>query len=140
MATSDGITPWVAPLAYVVEPNYSFIYYSAVEARHSQHIKKTPSVACAIFDSRASSDKADGVQFSATVSELLPNELGSAMALYFEQSFPDPNIRQRWIRPTEDFMGASAQRFYRITPKDIFTLDLTSQKIDRRIQVNLEDL
>lgn len=140
MATTDGKNPWIAPLAYAVEPNYSFIYYSAVDSLHSKHIAKNPIVACAIFDSHASSDDADGIQFSGVVSEVKPQELEVIMKLYFEQSFPDENIRKRWMRPADDFKAKAIQRFYRIKSKEIYTLDLTNPKVDRRVLVDLNEL
>lgn len=140
MATCAGREPWIAPLAYVVEPSYSFIYYSAVNSRHGTHTQDNPHVACAIFNSAASSDDADGLQFSGKVQEVSIDELNAVLNFYFEQSFPDQEARKRWIRPPEDFMGSAIQRFYRITPVEMFTIDLTSIKVDKRVPVDLASL
>jgi uncharacterized protein YhbP (UPF0306 family) len=140
MATCAGRDPWIAPLAYVVEPDYSFIYYTATTSRHGKHTAENPVVACAIFDSTASSDDADGIQFSGRVQEVPANELDRVMKLYFEQSFPDAEVRKRWMRPAEDFKGAAIQRFYRITPLEMYTIDLNSPKVDKRVPVDLHAL
>src|SRR4051794_17733140 len=75
MATTDGTNPWVAALAYVVEGSHDLLFYSATAARHSVHIASNPKVAISIFDSRASSDDADGLQVLAHVAEVAPDEL-----------------------------------------------------------------
>jgi uncharacterized protein YhbP (UPF0306 family) len=140
LATTDGGNAWIAPLAYAVEPGYALVYYSALASRHQQHISQNPIVAGAIFDSTAASDDVDGLQFTARVSEVIPEELPSVMAHYFSHSFPDPVIRRRWERPITDFMGTQPQRFYRIALLDVFVIDLTETKIDRRVSVDRDAL
>ena len=140
MATAAGGDPWIAPLAYVVDSDYFFYYYSAVDSRHSQDAARNPTAAVAIFNSTESSDSVDGLQFSATVEEVDPSDLNRVMDLYFKQSFPDPADRARWLRPKEDFLGTSIQRFYRIKPLQIFKIDPASTKVDRRVEVDLAQL
>lgn len=138
MGTTDGSEPWVAPLAYALTKDYNFLYYSAVDSRHSLHIAVNPVVACAIFDSTAPSDDADGVQFKGRVFEVLDEELDAAMDWYFKQSFPDEEIRKRWLRPREDFIAPAIQRFYRIQPTELYALDMAQTKVDRRVPLNLQ--
>jgi len=140
MATAGDRNPWIAPLAYSVEPDYSFVYYSAQDSTHSLHIHQNPTVACAIFDSRASSDDADGIQFSAKVEEVHWNHLPGVILRYFQQSFPLEEIRRRWERPIEEFAGLAIQRFYRIMPMHLYTIDLTVQKVDRRVEIDMNAL
>jgi hypothetical protein len=97
-------------------------------------------VAGAIFDSTASSDEADGVQFAGQLSEVGEVDLASAMEFYFLNIFDDPEVRQRWSRPASDFVGAAPQRFYKIVIAQAFVLDPDSPKIDRRRPVNVERL
>jgi uncharacterized protein YhbP (UPF0306 family) len=73
LATGLDESVWAAPLAYVVDENLRFYWYSALEARHSQHIASNPSVAAAIFNSTVSSESADGVQLEG-VAALVPAE------------------------------------------------------------------
>lgn len=140
MATCDGNTAWIAPLAYYVEPNYSFVYYSSKQARHTHHLEKNPIVACSIYDSSLPSDDVDGIQFSGKVTQVDFGELVHIVPKYFIQSFPIDAIRKRWARSLIDFKGLAAQRFYRIEPLDMFTIDLESVKEDKRIEVSLEVL
>jgi uncharacterized protein YhbP (UPF0306 family) len=140
LATTSVGSPWVAPLAYVLLPDFSMVFYSAKDSRHALNIEKHPQVAAAIFDSTKSSDDVDGIQLTGIVEEVGATELPKVMELYFALSFPDATIRARWIRPISDFVGNAPQRFYKLTPTQIFTIDLDSHKIDRRIEVDLEAL
>lgn len=140
MATCDGTTAWIAPLAYYVEPDYSFVYFSSKQARHTRHLEKNPIVACSIYDSSLSSDDVDGIQFSGKVTQIAIGELAHVVPRYFMQSFPIEAIRNRWARSIMDFRGIAAQRFYRIEPLDMFTIDLESVKEDKRIEVSLDVL
>ena len=38
LASGEGETVWIAPLAYAVDADYNFYWYSAIGAIHSQHI------------------------------------------------------------------------------------------------------
>lgn len=140
LATSEGLTPWVAPVAYVVDCDMSFLFYSALESLHARHIAKNPAVACAVFDSTASSDGADGIQLSATATIVSIEELPRVVNLYFRKSFPDASMRAKWIRPVDDFSDTSVQRFFRLRPTALYTLDLSSTKVDRRVEVDLTQL
>jgi uncharacterized protein YhbP (UPF0306 family) len=140
MATTDGHNAWAAPLAYVTENTFGLLYYSALEARHTRSISSNATVACAIYDSTASSDDVDGVQLLGQVRELDKDELEHAVPYYFERSFLDPAVRQRWQRPIEDFFQPAPQRFYRITLTQLFVIDFDSPKIDRRVEVPLSEL
>ena len=137
MATSNGDEVWIAPLAYYVEPNYTFVYYSSREAKHSKHIEENPIVACAIYNSCLPSDEVDGIQFLGKVSLIPSRELLKIVPAYFKQSFPDHNVRMRWQQPVSEFRGLAVKRFYRIEPLNMFTIDLESIKVDRRVEVDL---
>lgn len=137
MATTDKETVWIAPLAYCVEDDYCFIYYSSKESRHSKHIKENNIVACSIYNSALPSDEVDGIQFSGKVEKVSGLDLVKVVPEYFLQSFPLEAIRKKWSRPTEDFRGLATQRFYRITPLQMFTIDLENTKEDKRIEVDL---
>lgn len=140
MATCDETSVWIAPLAYYVEPDYTFVYYSSKTSRHARHIDVNPTVACSIYNSSLSSDDVDGIQFSAKVSQVPIIELVKVVPKYFKQSFPIEEIRKKWLRPIGNFSGISVQRFYRIEPLDMYTIDLESIKVDKRVKVDLDVL
>jgi uncharacterized protein YhbP (UPF0306 family) len=138
LATGLDESVWAAPLAYVVDENLRFYWYSALEARHSQHIASNPSVAAAIFNSTVSSESADGVQLEGVAALVPAEDLDQIMDLYRTKSFPDLKIRSQWQRPRSDFERNAAQRFYCLKPSRIYKLDLTSTLIDRRIEVAIK--
>lgn len=139
LATSSGGSPWAAPVAYVTDSEFNFYWYSESQARHSQHIDQSPKVAVAIFDSTAPTDEVDGLQIEGVASEVPEQDLERIMNLYYEKSFPDPEVRKRWQKPKSDFVGGSSQRFYRFTPVKLFKCDLENTLVDRRVEVSLKE-
>lgn len=138
LATSSDGSPWAAPVAYVIDSEFNFYWYSESQARHSQHIAQSATVAVAIFDSTAPSDEVDGLQIEGVASEVPEQDLERIMNLYYERSFPDPEVRARWQKVKSDFMGDSSQRFYRFTPMKSFKCDLDNTSVDRRVEVSLK--
>ena len=137
LATAGSDGPWAAPLAYTVE-GHDLIFYSATSSRHCQHLNENPSGSISIFNSTEPSSVVDGVQAYVTVSIVGPSDLPAIMERYFINSFPNPEERKAWVRPASDFKGDAPQRFYRMALREINKPDPDSQKIDRRIQVDLE--
>lgn len=131
---------WVAPLAYYVEPDYSFVYYSSKDSKHSKHIEKNNVVSCSIYNSSLPSDDVDGMQFVGEVSQVPSNELIEVVPKYFLQSFPLEKIRAAWQQPISNFKGLAVKRFYRIKPTKIYTIDLDTTEVDRRVGVDLSML
>ena len=140
LATMGVEGPWAAPLAYTVDLDLTFIFYSALESQHCKNIAVNSIVSGAIFDSREPSDTADGVQFLGVAQIVDSSLLSAVMQRYFTKSFPDPEVRKKWARPVIDFQGSAVQRFYRITPHQFFKPDPDSTKIDRRISLSVEAL
>ncbi len=137
LATCDGESVWIAPIAYVVDADYNFYWYSATDARHSQHIQRNPHVAVSIYNSTEPSDIVSGLQLAGTAQAVEGPELQQVMDFYWQQSFPDERVRARWMRPIEDFSGTAIQRFYRFTPTRVYMPDPSN---NRRMEVNLEEI
>jgi len=78
------------------------------------------------------SDDVDGIQFSAKVVQVPNNEILEVLPKYFAQSFPNEELRKKWFRPLSNFEGLMEQRFYRIIPLDMYTIDLESVKVDKK--------
>ena len=140
LATSGPEGPWASPLAYTVEPDVSLVFYSAIDSRHCRNIAHNSQVAGAIFDSSRPSAEADGVQFMGQCAEVAEGELAAVMERYFSQSFPDPEIRREWLRPTSDFQAPASQRFYRIRIERLFKPDPESIQIDRRLELDIAEV
>ncbi|MBI4785613.1 MAG: pyridoxamine 5'-phosphate oxidase family protein [Chloroflexi bacterium] len=140
LATCRSNEVWVAPVAYVVDADYNFYFCSAIDSIHIQHLKSNLRVAFAIFDSTLSSDDADGVQILALAGQVEDADLSRVMDLYWKLLFPDPQARAKWALPAEHFRGDSIQRFFQLSPIEIYKLDTTLIEVDRRVQINLKDL
>jgi len=140
LATCQNNRPWAAPVAFTVEPDFSLVFYTALEARHTRQLIDNPLVAGAIYDSTEPSDTAFGVQFQGQCSEVQENLLEAVMNRYFQNSFPDPQTRAAWSRPPEDFTGKAPQRFFRIQLLELGTGDPLSVKVDKRINLDLEEV
>jgi uncharacterized protein YhbP (UPF0306 family) len=133
LGTRSEEAVWVSPVAYVVDTNYHFYWYSATNARHSD-------VAVAIFNSTEPSDIVNGVQMPGIASLVAETDLQGVMDFYWQQSFPDESVRARWILPIGDFTGDAILRFYQFIPNQVFILDPDSPLVDRRLEVSLEEL
>lgn len=127
LATSDGITPWVAPLFYAVDVIYNFYFISQLDSLHSKHILKNPTVAFAIFDSHQPEGSGNGVQGSGKAYLLDESKLPEAMKWY-KTTFIE-------MKP-ESFTGDAPYRFFKLVPKHFYILD-PEAKVDKRVEVNI---
>lgn len=140
LATSGNNKPWVAGLAYAVDKNYNFYFYSAKNSRHGEHIAQNPNVAFSIFNSTSPSEEVDGLQIEGVASLIEILELPKVMALYYEQSFPDEALRKMWSQPIEAFRDIAIKRFYKLQPLHIYKLDLSTIEVDIRVEIDLNEL
>jgi len=140
LATCSGETPWVAALAYAVDKDYIFYFYSAKNSLHIEHIKKNPNVAFTIYNSTLPSDEVDGLQIAGIVTQVKLIDLPRVIRLYYEQTFPDEIIRAKWKQPISAFKDVAIKRFYQIKPIKVYKIDLSTTEVDRRIEISLEEL
>ena len=143
LATAEDGLPWCAPVAFVVGPGKALHFYSATESAHARHIEKNPSVAMAVWDSRARGEEVDGMQLEAQCVVVEPRALEAVVEHYFSRLFPDEETRAWWYRPASAFAGDGLWRFYRLDIEDVFVIDLENfaeTKIDRRVRVDTADL
>lgn len=138
LATSDKQgKPWIAPLYYAYDKDFNFYFISASESLHMKHIQENENVAATIFDSNASVGEGDGVQLEGTAHRLGIMELPHALYVYFKRRFPGEweRIKHGYL-PTK-YLGESFFVFVKITPKKVYTLDLSVKEYDKRVEVNL---
>lgn len=143
LACADNEGPWAAPINYVIGPGQRLIFYSARESRHSKAIEHDAAIAGAIFDSRASSDDVDGLQFAGRCEIASGATLELAHERYFETNFDSAEDRDWWFRPVEAFSSGGVSAFFQIDLSDVWVIDFESvetNRIDRRLDVNLSDL
>jgi uncharacterized protein YhbP (UPF0306 family) len=50
LATTDGASPWAAPLEYMMGDDLDLIFFSSTESRHAQHVEANRNVAVTVFD------------------------------------------------------------------------------------------
>lgn len=146
VASKSG-EPWIANLYYVYDKDYNFYWYSPKDSLHSQRIRENPSVAVAIFDSRAVGDDVDAVYIQAKAYEIKNKvELIKGLFLYagkmIKTKFANKTNADRFIKQYKDFEGLSKLRMYKTVPEKFYKLapsEIFNDKfIDSRIEVKMK--
>ena len=79
LSTTDGSTPWVAPIEYLLDA-LDFYFFSTEDSLHARHLEQVAEVAVAVFDkeqpeySAEGSATLNGVQIEATARKLDKSE------------------------------------------------------------------
>ena len=50
LATTDGTTPWIAPLEYMIDDDLTFTVFSTSDSRHVRDLERSDVVAVAVYD------------------------------------------------------------------------------------------
>lgn len=85
LSTTDGDTPWVAPVEYMVDEELNFYFFSPSDVRHVRDIEKNGAVAGAIFDTEQPEYTSDttanlnGLQVECTARKLERSEYSEAV-------------------------------------------------------------
>ena len=138
LATCVENIVWSAPVAYAYsEDKKEFYFYSSTKALHSLHIDENPLVSLCVFDSNKPSNKAEGIQVSAQAALVDEPELEIVLKLYYEQSFPNMDEREKWVRPKENFLGNAPHRFYKLLPIKAYINDVDENMIDYRKEIDI---
>ena len=80
LATTDGESPWVAPVEYLADEDLNLYFFSPNDVRHVRHIEANDTVAVAVFDQEQPEYSADvsvtinGLQMECTASRLSEDE------------------------------------------------------------------
>jgi nitroimidazol reductase NimA-like FMN-containing flavoprotein (pyridoxamine 5'-phosphate oxidase superfamily) len=110
-ADTEGI-PWVSPVFYVPDAGDALYWVSDGSARHSQNIRRNPTVAIVIYET----DRTDAVYITARAAELT-DEAEVRHAMHVLQGKPQPD---RWVvHDVPDVVGASPWRIYMATPERV---------------------
>lgn len=125
LATANNNSPWASPVYYCVDKKYNFYFLSSNKSRHAQNTNDNPLVAAAIFDSHQKEGTGNGVQMSAKVEEVSPEELNKVLAIY-RTSFMQINKKL--------LSGDSEFRIYRLIPIKVYVLH---PEKDIRVEVKL---
>lgn len=125
LATTDGNTPWIAPLEYISDDELNLYYFSPEDAAHSRHVSDHKTVAVAIFDAvqpeyePAQVMRIAGVQVVATVQML-------------EAPYPDLVADQieAWQLPMPPYVA------YKVSPKRWF-IPVLKDGVNDRLEVTM---
>lgn len=146
VASKNG-EPWIANIFYTYDKKYTFYWYSPKDSLHSQRIRENPSVALAIFDSRAVGDEVDAVYVKAKAYEITSKkELLKGLVLYAKKmlktKFVNKLIAEKFIKYNKDFEGLSKLRMYKAVPEKFYKLapsEMFNHKfIDSRIEIKMK--
>ena len=80
LSTTDGSTPWIAPLEYMMGDDLALFFLSTDDARHVRDIEENDVVSVAVFDqdqpqySVGLSARLNGVQIEAVASRVPPEQ------------------------------------------------------------------
>lgn len=145
LATSLHDTPWITPVVYAVDGNFTFYWSSAKDTRHSHIIAENPKVSCVIFDSQSQWGEGEAVYIEATATEVEEDEIAQAVEELFtkrwKQFRPDKTPP---VYKTETFSGDAPWRMYKAVPQKVWLLSNQTKReengklIDAKIEVQLK--
>jgi uncharacterized protein YhbP (UPF0306 family) len=133
---------WATPLSYSIDADINFYFTTAIDSVHIDHIRENPYVAFSIFNSTRNVSDIDGVQIKGIVGEVERDKLLEIVPEYYHQVFPDPIERKEWEADWENFTKDEfpVYRFFKIVPIEIYKRDTDNVDVDRRVQINIDDL
>ena len=85
LATTDGTTPWIAPLEYMIDDDLTFTVFSTSDSRHVRDLEKSDVVAVAVYDQEQPEYGSDltaslnGVQIEAVMRKVPREEYSEAI-------------------------------------------------------------
>lgn len=128
LATTDGQSPWVAPLYYCLDQEFNLYFISQLDSVHSQHLVKNPKVAFAIFDSHQEEGTGNGIQGSGVVKLLTGDDLKEGLK-HYHTNFVDLNY--------ENLSKDGGYKLFKLEVQKWYILD-TEVDTDKRVEVKLE--
>ncbi len=124
IATSDGSSPWAAPV-YYVNIGYDIYFFSSPNSRHILESQDAKQAAAAIFAESRKWREIRGVQISGTILPLSPGfEAAKAVAAYEKKfSFIREFFQGKQTLDLKTFSEKFDVSFYRFIPDCIYYLD-----------------
>lgn len=137
---SAAAEPWISPVYFNFDKEYSLYWISEGSSRHSQYIKENAGkAAIVIFDSRAPNFTGDGVYFETTVKELnKEEEIKEAINVYYKGRHSKTTLDK--LEAT-DYSEPSPWRLYKAIPHKIYKLSDTGEivngyYVDRKVEID----
>ncbi|MDX1646915.1 MAG: pyridoxamine 5'-phosphate oxidase family protein [Longimicrobiales bacterium] len=110
LSTTDGRTPWIAPLEYMVDEDLNFYFFSTGDSRHVRDLEKNETVAVTVFDREQPeytpdlSARLNGVQMEAVAHRVDPDDYSEAIVAAIDAL--DPPM------PPYEVFKVTPRRFY----------------------------
>lgn len=145
--SGDG-EPWASTVNYVplLDGPPRLIWYSMREARHSRNIDARPLTTGSLFRTDLGPSAPlglDGLQFTGLARAVESNRIQEVRDHYYRLNFPDETLRRQWMLPEQQFNGDGPRRFYELTIRDWWLLDVERwlhDKVDQRIALPSPEL
>lgn len=143
LATRNGKGEvWTTPLSYSFDEEFNFYITTALDSVHIDHVRENPYVSFAIYDSTRRVSDIDGIQALGIMGEVEKEKLPQIVKQYYLHVFPDPEERREWEAPWEHFTEKEfpVYRFFQIMPTVLYKRDTSTDEVDRRVCINLNEL
>ncbi len=137
LATADEENnPWVSPMFYGYEHDFTIYWISPWDCLHSRLIDKNSQVALTIFNTQEKAGEGNAVYFRGRAEVLDDfNELKRAIKIIYKRSASEKK------RVPKDFQDGSPRRVYKAIPDKIWVLresvEVKGHRMDYRVEVNL---
>lgn len=133
---------WATPLSYSTDADFNFYITTALDSVHIDHVRENPYVSFAIYDSTRRVSDIDGVQIRGIMGEVEKDKLPEIVKQYYLQVFPDPEERMEWETPWKHFTEDEfpVYRFFQIMPTEIYKRDTSTDEVDRRVRIDIDEL
>jgi uncharacterized protein YhbP (UPF0306 family) len=131
--------PWVSPVFYMYDENFTLYWVSDKDAVHSQNVRSNPRVAIVIFGQGPPGHTMDGVYIDAESMELTTeDDITKGVAIMQRRAQADKFM----IKSLDDVRGNAASRIYKATPREIFKRiekvdEVSGQTITTRQKISL---
>jgi uncharacterized protein YhbP (UPF0306 family) len=137
--------PWTAVLQYAWLLNpLRFLFGSATQARHSEHIALRPNVSGSLYVAgEGALTDVDGAQFTGMCRELTAAEVAAHHGTFYDAVLPDEAMRAEYTLPVEALLPPADHRIYLVTVDRWWLMDTSTwieDRIDRRVEMPLTAL
>ena len=136
--SSEG-EPWVSPVFFAYDKNWTIYWSSATASQHSQNLYNNDGrVAIVIFYSREPGETVQGLYLQGKASEININQFEPVYQLLEQRA------GKQFHRTLEDYIGDSPRRIYQFQAQKAWItgqrVPVGKQLVDTKIEFNWSDL
>ena len=112
LSTAVGNQPWVCNVWFAADNDFNIYWFSSVDRRHSEEVRKNPKVAAAICLPQTPKDTPRGLRLEGVAEELnSEKDIAKARSVYENRIFDTKTTDKLMAHPEKP------HKFYRIKPK-----------------------